>query len=110
MSSPLYSHVIAIQDLKLSYAAKALTVTNIHPFVVHGITEKDTAMVEELLYIAKKNERTLLLISSVEIDGLPNSVTLLPDLLRLNELVTLPLEHIGVRVLDNYVSSQELPW
>ena len=110
MSSPLYSHVLSVHDLKLSYVAKALTVTNLHPFVVHGLTEQHTEIVEELLYLAKKNDRTLILLSDVEIEGVPTSKTQLPDLLKLNDLVILPLEHIGVRVLDKYVSSQELPW
>lgn len=110
MSSPLYSHVLNVQNITRAYVLKALTTTNIQPLVIYGITEIQTPLIKLIVAEAEKLERTLILIGSRVIRGYPTSKTKLTDLINLNDLVLLPMEHIGVRMLDNLVSNKELPW
>lgn len=110
MSSPLYSHVLNVQNITRAYVLKALRTTNIQPLVIYGITEIQTPLIKVIVAEAEKLERTVVLIGTQVVSGYPVSKTKLTDMINLNDLVLLPMEHIGVRLLDNLVSNKELPW
>jgi len=110
MSSPLYSHVLNAQSLSRPYIFKAIRATNIQPLVIYDITEIQTPLIKAVVAEAKKHERTLILIGSPIIKDIEVSKTQIMDTIALNDLVLLPMEHIGVRLLDNLVSNKELPW
>lgn len=111
LSSPLYSHVINIQNqVTRKYIFKALTTTNLHPLVIYNVTEFHHAFVREIIAEAKKYERTLVIIGTPPLADYPVYKTKLAEIMHLSDLVLLPMEHIGVRILDKFVREGQLPW
>ncbi len=110
LSSPSYSQVINLSSQSKGYIKRALGHTNIQPMALTGIHLSDVSVINEILATAEKSPRTLLLVSDFHIDDIPEIDTKLPELIDLNDLVTLSLEHIGVRLIDQFIKGGSLPW
>lgn len=110
LSSPLYSHVLSVENLTLPYVFKALKATNVQPLVIYDINEQHVHTIKKIIAEARRRNRTLILIGSVQFDDVPTLKSNLVDIINLEDLVLLPMEHIGVRFLDNFISKNELPW
>lgn len=110
LSSPLYSHVLSADNLTLSYVLKALRASNVHPLVIYDINEQQVLTIKKIITEARKHNRTLILIGSVQFEDVPTLKSNLVDIINLEDLVLLPMEHIGVRLIDNFISNKELPW
>lgn len=106
MSSPLYSQVMQARETNITYLKRAMSITNIQPLVIYGITEITLGMIQELLQDLKTYPRTLILFSDIDIDGYPQGETTIMERTNLADLVLLPMEHIGVRALDRLVTQE----
>lgn len=110
LSSPSYSQVINLSSQSKGYIKRALEHTNLQPMVLSNIHRSDEDVITEIIAKAKTSPRTLLLVSDFNIKGITEIKTRLPELIDLNDLVTLSLEHIGVRLIDLFIKEGSLPW
>ena len=103
MSSPVHCASRSWWASRPANLAQELTYTNLHPLIVHGITESDIIDVRKFATAAHSSPRTLILVGSNLI--FDSSVTVLDTGLSrkcLTGLISLPFEHIGSNVVTNY--------
>tara|TARA_X000001388_G_scaffold52616_3_gene38330 strand:- start:2496 stop:3182 length:687 start_codon:yes stop_codon:yes gene_type:complete len=105
LNSPLHTWVKPLFAVNKGHAAKHLGMTNIHPMVFVDLTPHDSDTVLRLATIAKTSPRTVIFCGDPKI-VIPKHIerleTNLSSLTTLQDLISLPLEHLGSYVLSKY--------
>ena len=101
----LHTWVKPLFAVNKGHAAKHLGMTNIHPMVFVDLTPHDSDTVLRLATIAKTSPRTVIFCGDPKI-VIPKHIerleTNLSSLTTLQDLISLPLEHLGSYVLSKY--------
>lgn len=105
LSSPLYTQVSSIDKINENHFVGCLKQTNLYPLVITNVdVNRHLHKMNDLIAEADKHSRLVIFVCENGLaPNLPEIKTQITSLVTLNELVLLPLEHIGVRVLDKYV-------
>jgi len=105
MSNPFHVSVVPMWQHSSKIKHKMLGVTNIHPLVFTNIKPDDVLEARQLAESSVSNPRTLILAGEGSLI-LPKLVrnleTRLQELISFEELVSLPLEHIGAYIVGEY--------
>lgn len=111
LNNPLHHQTRAVWAHTTSRVARALLLTNIHPMPLYGGTMQDADAIRKMLTLAMDGRRRLIIEGTPELllpEGTHMLDTNLSSLMPLEELVALPLEHLGLEVLSRYFRG-ELP-
>lgn len=108
LSSPKFSHVFNIEKMSLKKLEVDLSITNIQPLAIYGITKDHTLKLQRILKIAENKPRTLVLLGS-HLPGVPKYTSSIVDG-HLNDIVGLPLEHYGTRLIQMLYTKGLFPW
>ena len=105
LNSPLHTWVKPLFAVNTSHIVKHMDMSNIHPMCFVDLTTDDSAAVQRLAMIAKTTPRTVIFCG----DGsmvLPKHIerlsTNLSDKISLQDLISMPLEHLGSYILSEY--------
>lgn len=105
LSSPLHTWVKPLWSENVSGVVKQLKMTNIHPMVLTDISSSDHENALRLAKLNRTTPRTLILAGEPNL-VLPPHVeritTNIESLIGLQELISLPLEHIGSYILAQH--------
>ena len=105
LNSPLHTWVKPLFAVSMNHAIKHIDKTNIHPMVFVDLKNTDNESVLKLAAAAKTSPRTVIFCGDSSM-VLPKHVhrleTKLSELMPLQDLISLPLEHLGSYVLSEY--------
>lgn len=105
LNSPLHTWVKPLFAVSMNHAIKHIDKTNIHPMVFVDLKSTDAEQVHKLATAAKTTPRTVIFCGDSSMI-LPKHVkrleTKLSDLTTLQDLISLPLEHLGSHILSEY--------
>jgi hypothetical protein len=105
LNSPLHKWVRPLWIINKLKLINQFSLTNLHPIVLTDITENQMLTVNQIIQAKVGTPRTLILAGNSQV-VLPKSVikirTNINKLISLSDLISLPLEHIGVHILSEY--------
>jgi hypothetical protein len=105
LSNPFHVSVVPMWQHSRTIKHKMLGITNIHPLVFTYVKSDDAPEARQLVESSISNPRTLILSGDPSII-LPKSVrkieSKLQELITFEELIALPLEHIGAFIVGEY--------
>jgi len=111
LSSPLHTCSKPIWTLNKSSIFSQMNDTNIHPMVLTGVDSESLELVKQLAILGKTTPRTLILVGPSDLI-LPREVqrikTTIFNQISLAELVSLPLEHLGAKLIADYCKKEGL--
>lgn len=105
LNSPLHTWVKPAWVAGMAHIAKHMAMTNIHPMAITGFSINDGQSLSKLAEISMTAPRTVIFSGNSSLI-IPKSVeridTRLGSLISLQELVSLPLEHLGSYIMAKY--------
>lgn len=105
LNSPLHTWVKPLFAVSMNHALKHIDKTNIHPMVFVDLKSTDTEDVLKLATAARTSPRTVIFCGTPSM-VLPKHIerleTKLGELTSLQDLISLPLEHLGSHILSEY--------
>lgn len=110
MSTPLISSVKPLWAVNLAEIKALLGLTNLHPLVLYGAKEEDSPLVARLLELSRSYPRRLVICGTDELilpKQLNRMKSSLIEVIKLSELISLPLEHIGGEIIKRYCRYQD---
>lgn len=111
LSSPLYTQVKPLWSERLKNVMNETKRTNIHPMVLTDVSLDDNETVKRLNDLGKTTPRTVIFCGDKEVI-IPKDIERIESNIQrrisLNELISLPLEHIGAYIIAKYCRGEEL--
>lgn len=111
LSSPLYSQVKPLWSSSLKAVSAEMKRSNIHPMVLTDVSMDDNNTIKRLNDLSKTTPRTVVFTGDSDL-VIPKDIQRLDTTIHqrtsLNDLISLPLEHIGAYIIAKYCRGESL--